>query len=262
MKNSIEHIIRQPADRIHETPILLQHGAWHGSWCWEGWLDYFSSLGYEAHAISWPGHGNSPLNKRHINLYTMGNYVDTLAGEIGKISPTPIVVGHSMGATVLQKYLEKHQLPGAVLLASMPAKGSFPMILRFMRRHPLPCLKWLLTFNMYHWVATPELAQDLLLSSDTTVDVAKLHKQLVNESQTLALPTLVPYFAKLNQAKTPVLVIAGDRDAIFTVAEERATAERYEAEFVVFEGQAHNLMIEPAWQQVADTIDDWITKLP
>ncbi len=133
------------------------------------------------------------------------------------------------------------------------------MILRTLRRHPIPVLKGLLTFNMYQWVATPELAKDALLSPDTTVDVGKLHKQLVNESQTMALQTTIPFFAKLNKEKTPMLVIAAEQDAIFTVAEEKATAERCEAEFVVFEGQAHNLMIEPAWQQVADRIDDWIT---
>ena len=93
----IEHIIRQPANRIHQTPILLQHGAWHGAWCWEYWLDHFASLGYETHAISLPGHGTSSCHKGHINFYTLGDYVDTLASEVGQISPAPVVVGHSMG---------------------------------------------------------------------------------------------------------------------------------------------------------------------
>ncbi len=255
---NIEHIIRRPASRIHKTPVLLQHGSWHGAWCWEQWLDYFSSLGYEVHAISLPGHGNSPLNKWHINLYTLGNYVDTLASETAKISPTPVVIGHSMGGAILQKYLENHQLPGAVLLASTPAKGILPMFLRLLQRHPIPTLKGLLTLNLFHWVATPELAQDLFLSPDTAVDVARLHEQLVNESLTAGIRTIIP-FARLNKAKTPVLVIAGERDVFFSVAEERATAARYRAEFAVFDEQAHSLMAEPAWQQVADTIDDWIT---
>jgi pimeloyl-ACP methyl ester carboxylesterase len=254
---NIEHVVRRPANRLHETPLLLQHGAFHGAWCWEQWLDYFSSLGYEVHAISLPGHGNSPLNKWHINLYTLGNYVDTLASEIGKISPTPVVIGHSMGGAILQKYLENHQLPGAVLLASVPATGIFSMLLRLLRRHPIPTLKGFLTLKLYHFVATPELAHDLFLSPDTIVDVASLHEQLVNESLTAGVRTIIP-FARLNRAKTPVLVIAAERDAFFSIAEEKAIAQRYEAEFVVFDGQAHNLVAEPAWQQVADTIDDWI----
>ena len=260
----IEHIIRRPANRIHQTPILLQHGAWHGAWCWEYWLDHFASLGYETHAISLPGHGTSSCHKGHINFYTLGDYVDTLASEMDQISPAPVVVGHSMGGAILQKYLENHSLPGAVLLATLPASGMGRMLLRLMRRHPVAMCKGMLTLNLYHWVGTPELARDLFLGSDAqSIDVHKLHKQLVRES--VALPQLMFPFAKLNKTASPVLVLAGEKDVIFTLAEEKATAEKYKAECIVFKGQAHNLMLEPAWQQVADTIDEWITnqlKLP
>ncbi len=126
---NIEHIIRQPTDRTRQTPLLLQHRAWHGAWCWELWLDYFASLGYEVHAISWPGHGHSPLKKRHINLYTLGDYVDTLANAVRSISPTPIVIGHSMGAAVLQKYLERHHLPQS-LSATVWARRCYKSTLR------------------------------------------------------------------------------------------------------------------------------------
>ncbi len=255
--DTIEHVIRRPANPVHKTPLLLQHGAWHGAWCWEQWLDYFASLGYEVHAISLPAHGNSSSNKRHTNLYTLGDYVEALASQVNAISPTPVVIGHSMGGAVLQKYLENHQLPGAVLLATLPACGMLPMLIRLLRRHPSSTLKGLLTLNAYHWVGTPELVRDLFLGPDTRIDAAGLHKRLVSESLSVGLQIMAP-FAKLNKAKSPVLVLAGEQDALFTVAEEKATAKRYNADCIVFEGQAHNLMIEPAWQRVADTIDDWI----
>ena len=51
---TIEHIIQRPEKQSHETPLFLQHGAWHGAWCWNQFLDYFASLGYEVHAISLP----------------------------------------------------------------------------------------------------------------------------------------------------------------------------------------------------------------
>jgi hypothetical protein len=52
---------------------------------------------------------------------------------------------------------------------------------------------------------------------------------------------------------------------VFTINEENATAVKYDAKNIVINGQAHNLMMESAWQQVADVIDNWITdelKLP
>ncbi|HMB21540.1 MAG TPA: alpha/beta fold hydrolase, partial [Anaerolineales bacterium] len=164
---SIEHNIQQPALRTHKTPLLFQHGAWHGAWCWQQWMDHFASLGYEVHAISLPAHGKSSASKRHINFYTFKDYVKTLASQIETISPRPVVIGHSLGGGMLQKYLENHQLPGAVLLSSLPSGGMFPMTIRLLRRHPIPTLKVLLKLNTYEWVRTPELVQDLFLDPKT-----------------------------------------------------------------------------------------------
>ena len=67
-------------------------------------------------------------------------------------------------------------------------------------------------------------------------------------------------FADASKANCPVLVQAGGKDAIFTLAEERETAERYNAKLMVYEGQGHNLMAEPAWEKVASDIIQWATQ--
>lgn len=56
-----------------------------------------------------------------------------------------------------------------------------------------------------------------------------------------------------------MLVVAGGKDAIFTVEEEKQTAAVYGAELRLFADQAHNLMAEPRWREVADAIDVWLT---
>ncbi len=258
MAESIEYNVRQPVNRIHQTPLLLLHGAWHGAWCWQLWMDYFVSLGYEVHSISLPAHGKSSCNRGHINFYTFGDYVNTLASEVESISPRPVVVGHSMGGAILQKYLENHQLPGAVLLATLPAIGMFPMTLRLLRRYPVPILAGMMALDLHLWVRTPELARALFLNPDTGVDIAAFHKQLVGETACNVFSIMFP-FAKVNPAKSPVFVVASEKDAIFTLDEERKTAEKYGAKIVVVEGQPHNLMMESAWQQVADEIDHWVS---
>ena len=253
---TIEHIVRHPTQRTRQTPLLFQHGAWHGAWCWQDWMEYFSALGYETHAISLPAHGNSSANKGHANLYNLNDYVDTLAGEVDKISPRPVVVGHSLGGAILQKYLENHQLPGAVLLASLPASGAFQMMLRLIRRHPLPILKGMLLLNLYEWVKTPELAQSLFLNTHTDLDVQAFHKQLVRESAN-PFPHILP-IARVNPQPSPMLVISAEADAFFLVKEEEATARKYGAKHIMIEGQAHNLMMESAWRQVANSIEHWL----
>lgn len=253
---TIEHIIKQPAKRTHETPILFQHGAWHGAWCWQLWMDYFTSLGYETHAISLPAHGNSSKKKGNVNFYSFGEYVNTLAEQIEGISPKPVVVGHSLGGAIVQKYLENHQLPGAVLLATLPSGGMLPMTMRLLQRHPRSTLAGFLKFDSYNWLNTPELAHDLFLNPDTSVDVVAFQKQLVSETlQNLSL--LMP-FANANPVPTPVFVIGAEKDIIFTVDEQQETARKYNAKLAIIENQAHNLMMESAWKQVADLMDGWI----
>jgi pimeloyl-ACP methyl ester carboxylesterase len=53
----------------------------------------------------------------------------------------PVLIGHSMGGMVIQKYLELHQIPAAVLMASAPPKGLLASTLRIAGKHPLIFLK-------------------------------------------------------------------------------------------------------------------------
>lgn len=260
---TIEHIIQQPVKRTHATPLFFQHGAWHGAWCWQQWMDHFSALGYEVHAINLPGHGKSPY-KKHVNLYSLNEYAEILASQVEILSPKPVVIGHSLGGAVVQKYLENHQLPGAVLLAPLPSKGSLTMTLRLIRRHPVPILSGMLRWNMYDWVRTSELAQYLFLNANTAIDVGAFQKKLVREPIRSGTDTFFP-FAKLNPARTPVLVVGAEKDNIFTVDEQVSTAKKYDAKCVIIKNEAHNLMMESGWKQTADVIDNWIAhelKLP
>ena len=55
-----------------------------------------------------------------------------------------------------------------------------------------------------------------------------------------------------------MLVVAGGEDAISTVEEGRKTAAAYGADLELFPDQAHNLMAEPRWPEIADSIDRWL----
>ena len=79
----------------------------------------------------------------------------------------PVVVGHSMGGLVVQKYLERSTALGAVLLASVPAAGALGATLRFAARHPLVFAKVNLVRRLGPVVGTPALARQMLFSPDT-----------------------------------------------------------------------------------------------
>lgn len=153
---------------------------------------------------------------------------------------------------------------GAVLLATLPSTGMTPMTVRLLKRHPLSTLSGMLRLNSYEWIRTAELAQDLFLNPKTEIDIVAFHRQLVNETVELAFSLMFP-FARVNPLKTPILVISSEKDRLSKVNEQERTAKKYSTKSIVIKNQPHNLMMESAWKQVADLIDNWIAnelKLP
>ena len=119
----LETLTHKPEANPHPTPLLFVHGAWHGAWCWEDhFLPYFAQHGYTSHAVDLRGHGKSEGGDR-LRGTSISHYVSDLAQIIGKLERPPVLIGHSLGGLVVQKYLEKHQAPAAVLLASVPPGG-------------------------------------------------------------------------------------------------------------------------------------------
>jgi pimeloyl-ACP methyl ester carboxylesterase len=59
---------------------------------------------------------------------------------------------------------------------------------------------------------------------------------------------------------TPMLGVAGGADALFSEKEERRLAAFYGAEFKLFPGTAHNVMVEHTYEQSARFIHDWLVR--
>jgi pimeloyl-ACP methyl ester carboxylesterase len=142
------------------SPILFVHGAWHAAWCWENFLPYFADRGYAAYAVSLRGHGAS-AGREGIRWHSAAqDYVADVAQVIQTLPQPPILVGHSMGGYVVQKYLETQQAAAGVLLASVPVSGLCGFAVRFGWRHPWTFLKSQLWLNPWLLIETAELAQE------------------------------------------------------------------------------------------------------
>lgn len=262
----LEVITHRPIATTHLVPLLFVHGAWHGAWCWEPYfLPYFAEQKYIVHALSLRGHGRS-LNLKSMRFTGIADYVMDVAQVANQIAHEsgvrPVVIGHSMGGYIVQKYLETHTAPAAVLLASLPVIGTLPFTLRMAQRYPLTVLKALLQMRLYPFVESADLVRDHFFSP--TIPAEKLtayHKKLVDEAFRINFEAGL--FARPNPKAihpTPMLVLAAENDTVFTVPEAQATARAYGTEAVVFPDMAHDMMLEPGWQSVADTIIAWLGK--
>lgn len=125
IEDGIEWISYLPRNRKHQTPILMQHGMWHGAWCWQPWQELLARWGWESHAISLPGHGASP-EQRPIRRCTLDYYLAFVRDAVNKLPATPVLMGHSMGGALTQWYLRYvGNLPAVVLVAPWALNGGF-----------------------------------------------------------------------------------------------------------------------------------------
>jgi pimeloyl-ACP methyl ester carboxylesterase len=166
----LEVLTRQPEADARETPLLFVHGAWHGAWCWgEHFLPYVAAHGYRCYAVSLRGHGASE-SPRHFRTVRIRDYVDDVAYAAAQMDRPPVVIGHSMGGLVVQKYLERHAAPGGILLASVPPRGVLRTTLNIARKHPLRFARANLTWKLYPLVNTPRIAREMLFSRGLPAD--------------------------------------------------------------------------------------------
>jgi len=119
-----------------KASILFVHGAGHAAWCWrDHFTDWFEALGYTVSAPDLPHHGD--LNRDGIKFTPLSAYVNAVAREAAKLEPPLILIGHSMGGFIIQKYLEREKANLAVLVASTPPTGAFGLVKRMATRRPV-----------------------------------------------------------------------------------------------------------------------------
>ena len=247
----------EPENRQYETPLLFIHGAWHGAWCWdEYFLAYFAEQGFSAHALSLRGHGKSEGKLRWASIH---DYVADVAQVASAFDTPPILIGHSMGGYVVQKYLEKHQALAGVLVATIPAQGIRGFFLRAWLKHPLTMLKTTLSMNPYHIINTPQKAQDEFFSASMPLEqVTRYHQHMHSESFRIIFDSLFLNLPNPKKIKTPLLMVSAENDKVFSLKEQEQTAKAYGIAPIVFPNMAHDMMLEAEWQSVADTIIEWI----
>ena len=255
----LEVVTHEPKTGARSTPLLFVHGAWHGAWCWaEYFLPYFAEHGYTSHAIDLRGHGKSEgANK--LRWTGISHYVSDVGQVVDQLDEAPVLIGHSMGGLVVQKYLESDsRIPAAVLLASVPPTGAVRTTLNIAMRHPGVFLKANTTLKLYPIVGTPELTREAFFSADMHEEkVRGYHHRIQNESYRAFLDMLFLKLPRPRRVKTPVLVLGAANDTIFSNNEVHASAQAYRTQAEIFDDMAHDMMLEAGWQSVADRMLRW-----
>jgi pimeloyl-ACP methyl ester carboxylesterase len=254
---TLEVLSRLPEQATGKPPLLFVHGAWLAAWCWEEhFLPHFAGLGYPAYAVSLRGHGASSGSLHWAGL---SDYAADLADTIARLPAPPVLIGHSMGGGVVQKYLETRDAPGAVLLASVPPHGMAAAFMDAWRRHPWRWLQANLTMNTRSLFGSPADCREFFFSeSASDAEIIWFMRRGGEESHRALFDMSLPHFIVPGQVKAPILVLGGEKDVVIPPSAVTETARRYHTEAKILPGLPHAMMLDPRWRVAADAIAHWL----
>jgi pimeloyl-ACP methyl ester carboxylesterase len=239
-------------------PLLFVHGAFAGAWCWsEHFLPYFAEQGFRACAVSLSGHGDSSGRER-LDWLSIADYVRDLEQAVGIVGGDPVIVGHSMGGFVVQKYLERAAAPGVVLMASVPPQGllSASITLAFSN----PGLFADVNSMMHRGRASLSTLQHALFAGPVAEDKLRAYYRLMQPESQRAMWDMT--FFNLPQLRRercpPMLVLGAEHDILVPQSEVEKAARHYGTEAEIFLDMGHVMMLEAEWQKVADRIIEWV----
>ena len=263
MKTRKIEVNAYPAVSPSTKPALLfVHGAYVDASCWNFFfVPFFQQQGYDCFTIDLTGHGKSH-DRARINDFGLNDYVDDLAFALEKIARPCIVVGHSMGARVLEKFLETGVAEAAIFLSPIPTTGTAGSAMQLGLRFPalFECLD--AAVNGKISAKTAEMMTKIYFSpSVSPAEAIKFLPMLCPESIEAVTEMALPDVRLcVRRPKLPTLVIGGTEDAVFPASMLHFMASAWRAELYRAKGAGHMLMLEPEWEIVAHHMLQWMEK--
>ena len=220
-------------------------------------MPVLAEAGYPCYAVSLRGHGGSD-GRDHIDWHSINDYVDDLVKVVSQMDEPPVLIGHSMGGFVVQKYLEHHQAAGVVLLCSVPPQGlvASQFHLMFQKPHLFADLNSIMTGDCADVTTLREAlfageVDESMLNAWLTRMQAESHRALWDMSM-FNLPNLQ------GMNRPPMLVLGAEKDVLVPAFLVQTTAQTYGLHAHIFRDMGHAVTHEKEWPLVAATIGQWL----
>ncbi|WP_434514653.1 alpha/beta hydrolase [Dechloromonas sp. ARDL1] len=249
-------------DRETDKPSLLfVHGAFAGGWMWtETFMPFLAQAGYPCHALSLRGHGGSE-GREHINWHSVADYVDDLKTVTDWLGEEPVLIGHSMGGFIVQKYLEHRPAQAVALICSVPPQGliASQFHLLFSKPHLFLELNRILSGE---YTDTATLREALFAGDVDEAMLAAWMTKMQNESQRAILDMTMFNLPNLfSMHRPPMLIVGAEDDVLVPAFLVQTTASTYGQRPHIFRRMGHAVTHEKEWPLVAACLRDWLEEL-
>src|SRR5215210_5422901 len=255
--------------------VVLIHGLWMTPRSWEKWAELYEERGYKVLAPAWPGMEGEveALNDdpSPIADLDVDEIVEHYVSIINELDSPPIIMGHSLGGTIMQVLLDRGLGAAGVGVASGTVKGvpdlplstlraTLPALRNPFKRHPAVPLDP----RQFHYAFANTLSQE---ESDEIRERYNVPcaVTVLRESAFASLhqdaPTTVD-FTKDDRA--PMLLIDFEHDHIIPPSVARHNVEKYAesnavTEFKEFPDRPHFPGV-PGYEEVAYYAIEWATE--
>jgi len=254
----LEVLCHTPSGTPRPTPLLFVHGAYVSAWCWEEhFLPWFAARGWASYAVSLSGHGRSRHNEP-LDAFSIDDYVRDVAEVAAKLPAPPVLIGHSMGGMVVQKYLEQHDAPATVLMSAVPPQGLMGSAFGLMLKRPtlLTDLNRIMSGNE---VDISSLREALFHQPVSETDLQRYYRLSQPESHRAIWDMTLfnlPHPGRMHQV--PMLILGAEHDTLIPPDQVHMTATTYGRRAEIFPGMGHGLMLERDWEKVAERLASWL----
>jgi pimeloyl-ACP methyl ester carboxylesterase len=248
----------RPNGESARPPLVFVHGAFAGAWTFaEYFLPYFAARGFPAYALSLRGHGAS-YGRDAIALHSLQDYVDDLAEAVEAFGEAPVLIGHSMGAMVVMKYLERAAARAAVLLAPIPPQGLWPATLTLALSRP--CMFIAMNGLLSGGRVPPAVIHRALFAGPMSRERAVAYYRRFQRESPRAIWDMMFFDLPCiwRMRRPPTLVLLADRDRLFPLEQSRAAFALFGLGTEILNRVGHAVVLDAGWQQAADRVLGWL----
>ncbi|MFN4324407.1 MAG: alpha/beta hydrolase [Azonexus sp.] len=250
-----------PDRKNDKPPLLFVHGAFAGGWMWtETIMPALARAGHACYALSLRGHGGS-AGHAEINWHSIADYVDDVKTVVDWLGASPVLIGHSMGGFIVQKYLEHRPAAGAALICSVPPQGliASQFHLLFSKPHLFLELNRILSGE---YTDTETLREALFAGEVDEAMLASWLTRMQNESQRAILDMTMFNLPNLfAMHRPPMLILGAEEDVLVPAFLVQTTAHTYGRKAHIFRHMGHAVTHEKEWPLVAAALQDWLTAI-
>lgn len=259
--NGLEIFSCLPKGKSKQPPLLFIHGAFAGGWMWtETFMPHFAAAGYPCYALSLRGHGGSKGHQQ-IDWLSVADYVDDVRQVVDTLNIDPVLLGHSMGGFVVQKYLERHPARAVALLCSVPPQGLIAAQFHLLLQKPQIYLEINRILAGDH-TDTDTLRDALFAGEVDPAMLAEWLEKMQNESQRAIWDMSMFNLPNLYcMRRPPMLIVGAEKDMLVPAFLVQTTAHTYGQPCHILRNMGHAITHEKEWPHAAAIIETWLESL-